>query len=297
MSIVVNHLSKFYTNQKALDSLSFSIEKGEVVGFLGPNGAGKSTLMKLLTGYLQASEGTAQINGFDCSQQRVLAQKNIGYLPEHNPLYKEMYVREYLQFIAEIHKVSKREITATLQKTGLLSEAHKKIQQLSKGYQQRVGIAAAILHQPDVLILDEPTTGLDPNQLLDIRALIKEIGKEKTVLFSTHILQEVEAVCNRVLVLHKGKLVADRQLKSLKEGQAQIIEVTFDFQLEKRFFKELSSLKDAVNIGGTTWELTFETQEDQRAEVFDFALKKGLKLLNLTTKNKSLDALFQELTQ
>lgn len=297
MSIVVNHLSKFYTNQKALDSLSFSIEKGEVVGFLGPNGAGKSTLMKLLTGYLQASEGTAQINGLDCSRQRVLAQKNIGYLPEHNPLYKEMYVREYLQFIAEIHKVPKREITATLQKTGLLLEAHKKIQQLSKGYQQRVGIAAAILHQPDVLILDEPTTGLDPNQLLDIRALIKEIGKEKTVLFSTHILQEVEAVCNRVLVLHKGKLVADRQLKSLKEGQAQIIEVTFDFQLEKRFFEELSSLKDAVNIGGTTWELTFETQDDQRAEVFDFALKKGLKLLNLTTKNKSLDALFQELTQ
>lgn len=297
MSIVVNHLSKFYTNQKALDSLSFSIEKGEVVGFLGPNGAGKSTLMKLLTGYLQASEGTVQINGLDCSQQRVLAQKNIGYLPEHNPLYKEMYVREYLQFIAEIHKVSKREITATLQKTGLLSEAHKKIQQLSKGYQQRVGIAAAILHQPDVLILDEPTTGLDPNQLLDIRALIKEIGKEKTVLFSTHILQEVEAVCNRVLVLHKGKLVADRQLKSLKEGQVQVIEVTFDFQLEKRFFKELSSLKDAVNIGGTTWELTFETQEDQRSEVFDFALKKGLKLLNLTTKNKSLDTLFQELTQ
>ena len=297
MSIVVNHLSKFYTNQKALDSLSFSIEKGEVVGFLGPNGAGKSTLMKLLTGYLQASEGTAQINGLDCSRQRVLAQKNIGYLPEHNPLYKEMYVREYLQFIAEIHKVPKREITATLQKTGLLLEAHKKIQQLSKGYQQRVGIAAAILHQPDVLILDEPTTGLDPNQLLDIRALIKEIGKEKTVLFSTHILQEVEAVCNRVLVLHKGKLVADRQLKSLKEGQAQIIEVTFDFQLEKRFFKELSSLKDAINVGGTTWELTFETQDDQRAEVFDFALKKGLKLLNLTTKNKSLDALFQELTQ
>tara|TARA_B110000967_G_scaffold103302_1_gene105961 strand:- start:22162 stop:23055 length:894 start_codon:yes stop_codon:yes gene_type:complete len=297
MSIVVNHLSKFYTNQKALDSLSFSIEKGEVVGFLGPNGAGKSTLMKLLTGYLQASEGTAKINGLDCSQQRILAQKSIGYLPEHNPLYKEMYVREYLQFIAEIHKVPKKEITSTLQKVGLMSEAHKKIQQLSKGYQQRVGIAAAILHQPDVLILDEPTTGLDPNQLVEIRTLIKEIGKEKTVLFSTHILQEVEAVCNRVLVLHKGKLVADRQLKSLKEGQAQIIEVTFDFQLEKRFFKELSSLKEAVNIGETTWELTFETDEDQRAEVFDFALKKGLKLLSLTSKNKSLDALFQELTQ
>jgi ABC-2 type transport system ATP-binding protein len=297
MSIVVNHLSKFYTNQKALDSLSFSIEKGEVVGFLGPNGAGKSTLMKLLTGYLQASEGTAKINGLDCFQKRVLAQKNIGYLPEHNPLYKEMYVREYLQFIAEIHKVPKTEITSTLQKVGLLSEAHKKIQQLSKGYQQRVGIAAAILHQPDVLILDEPTTGLDPNQLMDIRTLIKEIGKEKTVLFSTHILQEVEAVCNRVLILHKGKLVADRQLKSLKEGQAQIIEVTFDFQLEKRFFKELSSLKDAVNIGGTTWDLTFDTQEDQRTEVFDFAMKKGLKLLSLTTKNKSLDTLFKELTQ
>jgi ABC-2 type transport system ATP-binding protein len=297
MSIVVNHLSKFYTNQKALDSLSFSIEKGEVVGFLGPNGAGKSTLMKLLTGYLQASEGTAKINGLDCFQKRVLAQKNIGYLPEHNPLYKEMYVREYLQFIAEIHKVPKTEITSTLQKVGLLSEAHKKIQQLSKGYQQRVGIAAAILHQPDVLILDEPTTGLDPNQLMDIRTLIKEIGKEKTVLFSTHILQEVEAVCNRVLILHKGKLVADRQLKSLKEGQAQIIEVTFDFQLEKRFFKELSNLKDAVNIGGTTWDLTFDTQEDQRTEVFDFAMKKGLKLLSLTTKNKSLDTLFQELTQ
>lgn len=297
MSIEVVGVSRFYGGFKALDAVSFSIKKGEVVGFLGPNGAGKSTLMKILTGFLTPSEGWVKIKDIDGQKQRLEAQRNIGYLPEHNPLYKDLYVKEYLELVAGIHSVSKEKINPTLQKVGLEQQGHKKIRQLSKGYQQRVGIAAAMLHDPEVLILDEPTTGLDPNQLVEIRSLIREIGKEKTVLFSSHVLQEVAEVCNRVLLLNKGKLVADEKLEILEKGQPQVLEVSFDFQIEKRFFKEIKGLKMAENLNDCSWELTFRTPEDHRASVFDFALEKGLKILKLSSKNRTLEDLFRELTQ
>jgi ABC-2 type transport system ATP-binding protein len=297
MSIEVKNITKFYGNQKALDNVSFEIKSGEIVGFLGPNGAGKSTMMKIITGFIEASDGDINVEGINVETDTLSAQKNMGYLPENNPLYKDMFVKEYLSFIAEIHKVSRKMVSPTIEKVGLLPEAHKKINQLSKGYQQRVGIAAAIIHDPKVLILDEPTTGLDPNQLIEIRSLIKEIGKNKIILFSTHILQEVEAVCDRVLVIKKGAIVADEKLSILKEQQAQIIEVAFDFQIEKRFFNDLPNVESVNNLHDTTWELTFSTKEDMRSLVFDFALKNGLKIVQLNSKNKNLESLFHELTQ
>lgn len=296
MSIEVKNTTKFYKDQKALDSVNFTIGKGEIVGFLGPNGAGKSTMMKIITGFIKASEGDTLVSGFDINEQKIEAQKRIGYLPEHNPLYLEMYVREYLQFNASIHKVSKKDVEIVIEKVGLTPEVHKKIHQLSKGYRQRVGLAAALLHNPDVLILDEPTTGLDPNQLLDIRNLIKEVGKDKTVLFSTHIMQEVEAICDRVILINRGKIIADENLSALKENQEQVIEVEFDFKIEKRFFEEIPTIKIAENIHDTQWQLTFSTTKDMRSEVFDFAHKNGLKILQLNTKNKNLESLFRELT-
>jgi ABC-2 type transport system ATP-binding protein len=216
MSIDVQNISKVYGAQKAVNEVSFSIKKGEIVGFLGPNGAGKSTTMKIINGFLNATEGSVLVNDINVAEHPIQAQKFIGYLPEHNPLYVEMYVREYLNFCASIHKVTKDSVESCIDKVGLSPEAHKKINQLSKGYRQRVGLAAALLHDPEVLILDEPTTGLDPNQLAEIRALIKEVGKDKTVLFSTHVLQEVEAICDRVIVINKGVIVEDMQLSDLK---------------------------------------------------------------------------------
>ena len=213
MSITVENLTKFYGDQKVLNKVSFSIRKGEIVGFLGPNGAGKSTLMKILTTFIQASEGKAFVNGFSVVENKKKVQKSIGYLPEHNPLYLEMYVREYLFYNAKIYKIPISEVEKIIEKTGLKTEAHKKIGKLSKGFRQRVGIANTLLHNPEVLILDEPTTGLDPNQLLEIRELIKTAGKNKTVLFSTHILQEVEAICDRVIIINKGEIVHDKSLK------------------------------------------------------------------------------------
>lgn len=216
MSIEVNNISKIYGTQKAVNEVSFSIKRGEIVGFLGPNGAGKSTTMKIINGFLKSTKGNVIVNGIDVAENPIDAQKFIGYLPEHNPLYLEMYVREYLNFCASIHKVATTSIEECIDKVGLSPEAHKKINQLSKGYRQRVGLAAALLHDPEVLILDEPTTGLDPNQLLEVRNLIKEVGKDKTVLFSTHVLQEVEAICDRVIVINKGEIVSDILLKDLK---------------------------------------------------------------------------------
>ncbi len=296
MSIEVKNITKLYGTQKALNAINFTINKGEIVGFLGPNGAGKSTLMKILTGYINATEGEAFVHNFNVTTSKINAQKSIGYLPEHNPLYLEMYVKEYLQFNAKIHKISNEEVLKIIDKVGLTPEAHKKIIQLSKGYRQRVGLAAALLHNPEVLILDEPTTGLDPNQLLEIRSLIKEVGKDKTVLFSTHIMQEVEAVCDRVILINKGKIVADKNLHELKKNQDQVLEVEFDFKIEKEFINSISNLKKANNIHDTSWVLTFNTSKDMRAVVFDFAYDNGLKILNLTTKNKNLESLFRELT-
>ncbi|WP_457619203.1 gliding motility-associated ABC transporter ATP-binding subunit GldA [Lutibacter sp.] len=296
MSIEVKNTTKLYGAQIALNAINFTINKGEIVGFLGPNGAGKSTLMKIITGYLNASEGTILVSGFNIVTQKIEAQKKIGYLPEHNPLYLEMYVKEYLQFNASIYKVNNKEVEKIINKVGLTSEAHKKIGQLSKGYRQRVGLAAALLHNPEVLILDEPTTGLDPNQLVEIRNLIKEVGKEKTVLFSTHIMQEVEAICDRVILINKGEIVADKNLKELKKNQEQVIEVEFDFKVEKQFVFTIPHLKSADNTFNTSWLLTFDTEKDMRTDVFDFAHENGLKILSLTTKNQNLESLFRALT-
>jgi len=296
MSIEVSAVSKKYATQKALNSVSFTIDKGTVVGFLGPNGAGKSTLMKILTGYIKPTEGSVFVNGINVSKQPIEAKKNIGYLPEHNPLYAEMYVKEYLQFQAVIYKVSKELVAEVVEKVKLTSESHKKIGQLSKGYQQRVGLAAALIHNPEVLILDEPTTGLDPNQLVEIRALIKEIGKEKTVLFSTHIMQEVEAVCDRVIIIKKGEIVVDKPLDEIRQNQRQVLEVTFDYKIEEQFVKKLPNLDSYKNNYDTTWVLTFTSNEDMRATVFDFAQEKGLKILGLNTQNKNLESLFREKT-
>ncbi|MGB5274600.1 MAG: gliding motility-associated ABC transporter ATP-binding subunit GldA [Flavobacteriaceae bacterium] len=296
MSIVVNHISKSFGAQKALDSISFEIQKGEIVGFLGPNGAGKSTLMKILTTYYKAEEGTALVNGFDVIAQKKKVQESIGYLPEHNPLYLEMYVKEYLTFNAEVYKVPKDRIAVVIDQTGLAVEAHKKIGQLSKGYRQRVGLAAALLHDPEVLILDEPTTGLDPNQLLEIRKLIRTVGKEKTILLSTHIMKEVEAVCDRVLIINKGRMVADRKLADLREEAEQIIEVEFDYRVEEAFLNQLPHVGQVKNTVGFVYEITFNTTKDMRPVVFDFAHDNQLKTLQLSRKNKNLESLFTALT-
>ena len=297
MSISVSNISKLYGEQKALNNISFSVNKGEIVGFLGPNGAGKSTMMKILTTYIQASEGDASVNEFDVSKQEKEVQKSVGYLPEHNPLYLDMYVKEYLHFNASVYNTPKERIEEVINLTGLTPESHKKINQLSKGYRQRVGLANALLHNPDVLILDEPTTGLDPNQLVEIRELIKNVGKEKTVFLSTHIMQEVEAICDRVIIINKGELVADASLADLKKDQQQIIEVEFDYRVEDVLMKRLPNIIDAKNTYDMVWELTFDTHEDMRAAIFDFASKNELKILKLDTKNNSLESLFRDLTK
>ncbi len=296
MSIEVHAVSKSYGIQSALNEISFSAKKGEIIGFLGPNGAGKSTMMKILTGFILPSKGTVFVSGINVLKNPIEAKTHIGYLPEQNPLYEDMYVKEYLQFQASIFKVSK-EVTATVIKTvGLLPEVHKKIGQLSKGYQQRVGIAAAIIHNPDVLVLDEPTTGLDPNQIQEIRTLIKELGKEKTILFSTHIMQEVEAVCDRVIIMKKGELLIDKPINELKKSNEQIIEVTFDYKIEEQFIQRLPNMITFKNNFDNTWYITFDSSEDMRPVIFDFAKENGLKILELNSKNQSLETLFTELT-
>lgn len=296
MSIKVNHITKTFGKQKALNDVSFSIEKGEIVGFLGPNGAGKSTMMRILTTYYKADEGEAEVNGHDVLNEEKSVQNSIGYLPEQNPLYHEMYVKEYLAFNADVYTVPKKRIEEVIEQTGLSAEAHKKIGQLSKGYKQRVGLAAALLHDPEVLILDEPTTGLDPNQLIEIRKLIRSIGKQKTILLSTHIMKEVEAVCDRVIIINKGEVVADKKLEGLREAAEQIIEVEFDYRVEEVLLKKLPHASHVKNTGGFVYEITFSTSEDMRPAVFDFAHDNKLKTLQLSRKNKNLESLFTELT-
>lgn len=296
MSITVNNITKTFGKQKALNNVSFSINKGEIVGFLGPNGAGKSTMMRVLTTYYKANSGDAEVNGFNVLKSEREVQKSIGYLPEHNPLYLEMFVKEYLAFNADVYGVSKERIAQVIDQTGLEPEAHKKIGQLSKGYRQRVGLAAALLHDPDVLILDEPTTGLDPNQLVEIRKLIREIGKEKTILLSTHIMKEVEAVCDRVIIINKGEVVADKKMEELREAKEQIIEVEFDYRVEEVLLNKLPNVSHVKNTGGFIYEITFATSKDMRPAVFDFAHDNQLKTLQLSRKNKNLESLFTELT-
>lgn len=295
MSIHVTSVSKSYKTQKALDNISFSAKKGEIIGFLGPNGAGKSTMMKILTGFIKPDSGTVLVDEIDVLDTPIESQKNIGYLPEHNPLYAEMYVREYLQFRAQIYKVDKSQIEPCIEKVGLTAEAHKKINQLSKGYQQRVGIAAAILHNPSVLILDEPTTGLDPNQLVAIRALIKDLGTEKTILLSTHIMQEVEAICDTVIIVNKGKIVANETLSTLQKNTHQILSVQFDKSISELDFNSLSNIKSTFKKGDS-WVVTFNSKEDMRPKLFDFAKDKGLKILELSSEQEQLEDLFRKIT-
>ncbi|WP_310555939.1 gliding motility-associated ABC transporter ATP-binding subunit GldA [Flavobacterium sp.] len=298
MSIEVTNISKNYGTQKALDNISFSVKKGEIVGFLGPNGAGKSTLMKILTTYISADAGIATVNGFDVNKNQLDVQKSVGYLPEHNPLYLDLYVREYLAFNADVYKVTKSRIDEVITLTGLTPESHKKIGQLSKGYRQRVGLATALLHNPDVLILDEPTTGLDPNQLVEIRDLIKNIGKDKTVFLSTHIMQEVEAICDRVIIINNGKIVTDKKLDNLISADAtQIIEVEFDKTVEDILIATIPYIVSYKNTNGSFWELTFFSEKDMRSVVFDFAQANGLRALQLNLKNKNLESIFREMTK
>ncbi|WP_303318379.1 gliding motility-associated ABC transporter ATP-binding subunit GldA [Flavivirga abyssicola] len=296
MSIEVIGVSKRYGEQKALNNISFKVNKPEIVGFLGPNGAGKSTMMKILTTYINPSEGGAKVNGYDIKENTKHVQQSVGYLPEHNPLYLDMFVKEYLNFNANIYKVSKERINDVIELTGLTPEVHKKIGQLSKGYRQRVGLANALLHDPDVLILDEPTTGLDPNQLVDIRHLIKTIGETKTVFLSTHIMQEVEAMCDRVIIINKGEIVADKKLSELRDAKEQIVIVEFDYRVEDAFLLKLPKVKHVANTHGFVYEVTFSTSEDMRSYVFDFAHDNQLKILQLNQKNASLESLFRDLT-
>ena len=296
MSIQVNSVTKSYGTQLALKELSFSANKGEIIGLLGPNGAGKSTIMKIITGYILPTKGAVYVSGIDILKSPIEAKAKIGYLPEQNPLYQEMYVKEYLEFQASILKVAKKTIITVIETVGLTPEMHKKIGQLSKGYQQRVGIAAAIIHNPEVLILDEPTTGLDPNQLQEIRTLIKKLGKEKTILLSTHIMQEVEALCDRVIIIKKGELLIDESIKKLKGNNEQIIEVTFDYKIEEQFIQRLPNIISFKNNFDNTWYIAFDSSEDMRGVIFDFAKENGLKILELNSKNQSLETLFTKLT-
>ena len=297
MSIEVQNISKNYGTQKALDNITFSVQKGEIVGFLGPNGAGKSTLMKILTTYLSPDSGTASVNKHDVTSHQKDVQNSVGYLPEHNPLYLDLYVREYLAFNADLYKVRNSRIDEVIKLTGLTPERHKKIGELSKGYRQRVGLATALLHNPDVMILDEPTTGLDPNQLVEIRDLIKNIGKDKTVFLSTHIMQEVEAICDRIIIIDKGKIVTDKKLNNLVTEEAdQIIEVEFDKKVNESIFTSLPNLKLAKNTHDLVWELTFTSTTDMRPTLFDFAQENQVRTLQIVLKSKNLEQIFREKT-
>lgn len=297
MSVEVNQLTKEYGQQVAVNAISFQLQKGEITGFLGPNGAGKSTTMKMLTGALTPTKGFVVINGIDMLKNPIEAQKTIGYLPEHNPLYTEMYVREYLRFMAGLYpKVPADRVEEMIALTGLMPESNKKIEALSKGYRQRVGLASALIHNPEILILDEPTTGLDPNQLVEIRHIIKELGKSKTVLLSSHIMQEIQAVADRVIVLHKGNIVLDKKMSDL-QGKEQIIEVAFDFRVEERLLRTLPHIVSATNVFDFLYQLQFSTSEDMRPIVFDFANANGLKILQINHKHKDLEELFAELTR
>jgi ABC-2 type transport system ATP-binding protein len=296
MSLVITDVTKSYGNVQALRGVSMELKKGEVVGLLGPNGAGKSTLMKILTGYYTNWEGQIHFFNQDLRIQLRDIQKKTGYLPENNPLYPEMFVAEYLQYSADLYRISNPPLIDIISKTGLENHSQKKINTLSKGFKQRVGLAAALIHNPEVIILDEPTTGLDPNQLIEIRKLIRDLGKDKTVILSTHILQEVNAICDRVIIINQGKIVLDKSLESLRENQQQIIEVSFDYRLEIEALARLPKVQKVINTHDFVYEIYVSGRKDQRTEIFDFANENGLKILSLQQKNQSLEELFNELT-
>ncbi|MBM78243.1 MAG: gliding motility-associated ABC transporter ATP-binding subunit GldA [Crocinitomicaceae bacterium] len=299
MSIVVDHLTKKYEEQLAIDAISFTIKKGEIVGFLGPNGAGKSTTMKILAGFITPSSGNAIINEKNVLTHSNDVKKSIGYLPENNPLYEDMYVKEFLEFIAKIYKVKdyKSAVDQAILKVKLNKESHKKIGQLSKGYQQRVGIAQAIIHDPSVLILDEPTSGLDPNQLDDIRNLIIELGKTKTILLSTHIMQEVESICDRIIVIKNGKLVADDAIQNKKsKNKEQVIEVEFDKKVSLKQLEDLPGIVE-VKSKGKNWIISSNNEEDLRIVVSKFASKNNLLVLTIQKHSDDIEGIFKKLTK
>ena len=300
MSIEVKGVTKLYGSQKALDNISFEARTGEILGFLGPNGAGKSTMMKILTTYIPPTEGKVNVCGYDIIDQSMEVRKHVGYLPEHNPLYLDMYVREYLGFIAGLHKIQKKEkrVSEMIDLTGLGREQHKPIAQLSKGYRQRVGLAQALIHDPAVLILDEPTSGLDPNQLVEIRELIRTIGKQKTLMFSTHIMQEVEAICDRVIIINQGQMVADGKTNELNLNRRRgfTIYVEFDKTTNVDLLKKIDGIKRVKSIRTSEFELFCEGEEDIRPFIFKFAVDHQLTVLTINRKEQSLEQVFQELT-
>jgi len=301
MSIKVDSLTKVYGTQLAVDHISFELKKGEIVGFLGPNGAGKSTTMKMITGYLPPTDGTALVSGFDVQKQPMEVRKRVGYLPEANPLYYEMYVREYLEFTAGIHKLGKAKdrIEEMISLTGLNKEAHKKIGALSKGYKQRVGLAQAMLHNPEVLILDEPTSGLDPNQIVEIRDLIIRIGKEKTVLLSTHIMQEVQAMCSRVIIISGGKLVADDSIEALQQSNTKqgAVLVSFENNVDQSLLAKLKNVKRVESLGSNKWRLHTNKPDELRKEVMKWALDQDINISTIQSESQSLEDVFRTLTK
>jgi ABC-2 type transport system ATP-binding protein len=301
MSVKVEQLTKVYGSQKALDNVSIDIVKGEIVGLLGPNGAGKSTLMKIITCYLPPTSGEAVINGFDIATESMQVRRSIGYLPESNPLYYDMHVKEFLHFIAGVHglKNRKERVNEMIEMTGLHVEMKKKIGALSKGFKQRVGLAQALIHDPEVLILDEPTSGLDPNQIIEIRELIKNVGSQKTILLSTHIMQEVEAICSRVIIIDKGKIVADdktENLTNLFTGPEMIL-VEFEQSVAKDALKKIQGVKNLHSAGTNAWKIEVEAGSDVRKALFDFAVKTNNTVLSLSKEKHSIEELFQRLTK
>ena len=303
MSIEVKNITKFYGKQKALNNVSMTVSTGKIVGLLGPNGAGKSTLMKIITGFISQSSGQVIINGIDTYKDPVAIRKNIGYLPENNPLYTEMYVREYLEFTGRLYKLGrklKHRINEIIKLTGLEPEQNKKIGALSKGFRQRVGIAQALIHNPDILILDEPTSGLDPNQIVEIRSLISETGKEKTVILSTHIMQEVEAICDHIIIINKGEIVADDSTNNIHLNlgdNLQTVLVEFKSSVDQEFIKQIPGVQKVKMINKTSWIIQGLGNQDIRPDIFQFAVKNKLTVLSLQEQEKSLEQIFREFTR
>jgi ABC-2 type transport system ATP-binding protein len=302
MSITVSNLTKIYGEQRAINDISFKVGKGEIVGFLGPNGAGKSTTMKILTGYLEADGGSAEVCDTKVSTSSIATKKKIGYLPEANPLYFDMYVREYLEFVAGVHEIESKNLKVKIQEVittvGLTPEANKKIGQLSKGYKQRVGLAAALIHDPEVLILDEPTSGLDPNQIVEIREVIKRLGKDKTVLFSSHILQEVQAICDRVIIINKGTIVADDTLSNLQNGTTDkhLVIVQFKENIDIKILQNLPGVSNVIAIETSKFKIQNSNPESIRKQLLELSLKNDLNIVSLHSESSSLEEVFRNLT-
>ncbi|MEJ6796013.1 MAG: gliding motility-associated ABC transporter ATP-binding subunit GldA [Flavobacteriales bacterium] len=302
MSIEAKGVSKYYGKQKALDDVSFKISSGEIVGFLGPNGAGKSTMMKIITGYFPPNEGDIYVIGLDAVENSLEVRKKVGYLPEHNPLYPEMYVTEYLKFVAGIYKVKNKKdrVEEIIKMVGLSPERHKKIQELSKGYKQRVGLAQALIHDPDVLVLDEPTSGLDPNQLVEIRKLIRDIGKEKTVMLSTHIMQEVEAICDRVIIINEGRIVADApvsEMKNMGNAEGYSLEVEVNEAISEELLSVINGVDKVISKSGLNYSIEISSAKDIRAEISKAISDDGKAVLSMVRKEKSMEDVFKELTR